>query len=841
MKAKLLIIGVLATVLIGSARTAYATDQVVTDPGDNGGANQLRAKITAAQSSGGGTITFTTGTATIVLGGILPTITANITIDGGNVVTISGANTYSIFSVNSGATLTLNNLTISNALNPSGDGGAIVSHGALNINNSKFLNNQAASGFSGGAIESYGPLNITNSEFAFNKAGNGGALFPRESTTIATITGSNFHDNQTTNTTNGWGGVMLVWNGAQMNIDSTNFTSNTARQGGAIYVTSVSVMTITNSTMTSNQATIANGGGIANNGTTTLYTSTLNGNTAPDGGGIFNSGGATLILNYSSLSNNMASQFGGGISNSGTATLNNSILSGNTVTQTGGAIYNVGTATLNNTVLRGNSASIGGGLTANIGMTTLNNSTLTGNIASNAGGGIYSFGNVNLNTSTLNGNSAGNGGGGFYNDHSIAVVTNSTLSGNSTPTLGGGFFNSGNATFYNATLANNSAASGGELYIQGSVSTVLTNTILAYSPSGGNCGGSSIASSKFTFSSDFTCGLPAGNTIKGNNPNGLDPLLDPLSNYGGPTQVHLPKANSPAVDGIVGSDAPPIDQRGIPRPQFNGYDIGAVEFAPSDIPRLANISTRGEVGTGDDVMIGGFVITGTANKTVLLRAIGASLSNPPINLTGTLQDPTLSLFNSSQQQIGFNDNWAQAANASSIPVNLQPSNALESAILTSLAPGAYTAIVSGLNGGTGLGLVEVFDLDATVPSKLYNISTRGLVETGDNVLIGGFIVKGPDNEMVVVRAIGPSLANFGLGNVLQNPNLGLFNDQGMRIQFNDDWQTDQANDIMATGLQPSNPAESAILRILMPGNYTAIVQGVDGTTGLALVEIFGLN
>jgi len=174
---------------------------------------------------------------------------------------------------------------------------------------------------------------------------------------------------------------------------------------------------------------------------------------------------------------------------------------------------------------------------------------------------------------------------------------------------------------------------------------------------------------------------------------------------------------------------------------------------------------------------------------------------------------------------------------------LRPSNGLESAILISLAPGAYTAIVSGLNGGTGIGLVEVFDLDATAPSKLGNISTRGLVETGDSVLIGGFIVKGAASETVVVRAIGPSLASppISLTNVLQNPSLGLFNDQGTRIQFNDDWQSDQGNDIIATGLQPSNPAESAIVRTLPPGNYTAIVQGVDGTTGIALVEVYGLN
>src|SRR5207302_4751830 len=171
--------------------------------------------------------------------------------------------------------------------------------------------------------------------------------------------------------------------------------------------------------------------------------------------------------------------------------------------------------------------------------------------------------------------------------------------------------------------------------------------------------------------------------------------------------------------------------------------------------------------------------------------------------------------------IGLNDNWADDANAQLIDPGLRPSDGAESAILISLAPGAYTAIVSGVNGGTGIGLVEVFDMDTTTPSKLSNISTRGLVGTGDDVMIGGFIVKGPDSETVVVRAIGPSLANppFNLTNVLQNPTVSLFNDQGSNIQSNDDWQSDQKDEIIATGLQPSNNAESALIRTLTPGNY----------------------
>jgi uncharacterized repeat protein (TIGR03803 family) len=258
---------------------------------------------------------------------------------------------------------------------------------------------------------------------------------------------------------------------------------------------------------------------------------------------------------------------------------------------------------------------------------------------------------------------------------------------------------------------------------------------------------------------------------------------------------------------------------------------------------LGNISTRGVAQTGDNVMIGGFVIGGSGNKSVLVRAIGPSLSRPPINLTNTLQNPTLSLFDGSGAMIASNDDWGQAANAQSIPSNLQPTDSAESAILISLPPGGYTAIVSGVNGGTGIALVEVFDLDSNAASRLINISTRGLVQTGDNVMIGGFIINGPNSGEVVVRAIGPSLSNppFNIANALQNPSLFLFDANGNMFASNDDWRSDQRDEIIATGLQPPNDAESAIVITLTPGNYTAIVRGVNGTTGVGLVEVYGQN
>ena len=216
---------------------------------------------------------------------------------------------------------------------------------------------------------------------------------------------------------------------------------------------------------------------------------------------------------------------------------------------------------------------------------TLNNSTISGNVAAyRPGGGLMNVGTMTLNNSTVSGNMVlhNSGGGGFYNIGKVRL-NNSTVTGNSAPS-GGGFFNesSGIATFYNVTLANNSATVGGALYMYAGHQTVLTNTILAYSPAGGNCFGT-ITASKFTFSSDNSCALPAGNTIKGLNPNGLEPLLTALGNYGGPTQVHMIKSDSPAKGGVVGSDAPLTDQRGLPRPGPDGsYDIGAVERQPND-------------------------------------------------------------------------------------------------------------------------------------------------------------------------------------------------------------------------------------------------------------------
>jgi uncharacterized delta-60 repeat protein len=259
---------------------------------------------------------------------------------------------------------------------------------------------------------------------------------------------------------------------------------------------------------------------------------------------------------------------------------------------------------------------------------------------------------------------------------------------------------------------------------------------------------------------------------------------------------------------------------------------------PGPTPRpvtLGNISTRLRVETDDNVLIGGFIINGTQPKKVVVRAIGPSLSS-----LDALTDPVLELRDSSGALIRSNDNWRSDQEAEIIATGIPPSNDLESGIVATLPANnsAYTAIVRGVNNGTGVGLVEAYDLDRTVDSELANISTRGSVQTGDNVLIGGVIVVGQDSLRVIVRAIGPSLNITG---ELADPTLELRDMNGALIRSNDNWRSAQEAEIIATGIPPTNDLEPAIVQNLAPGNYTAIVRGVNGTTGIALVEVYALN
>ena len=271
--------------------------------------------------------------------------------------------------------------------------------------------------------------------------------------------------------------------------------------------------------------------------------------------------------------------------------------------------------------------------------------------------------------------------------------------------------------------------------------------------------------------------------------------------------------------------------------QTGSYTLTLSANTTAAASRLINIATRGRVGIGDAVLIGGLIIQGNAPKTVIIRAIGPSLAN--FDVAGVLSDPQLQLFSGSTP-IDNNDDWRQHPRAAELPTRLQPSLEQESAIVATLEPGAYTAIVSGVNAAQGVGLVEIFEATSNEPMRLVNIATRGHVGTGDNVLIGGLIIQGDSPKTVVIRAKGPSLADFGVAGVLANPQLQLFSGP-TPIASNDNWQTDERVADLPVSLRPTNSSESVLVRTVQPGAYTAIVSGSGGTTGIGLVEVFELN
>jgi hypothetical protein len=303
----------------------------------------------------------------------------------------------------------------------------------------------------------------------------------------------------------------------------------------------------------------------------------------------------------------------------------------------------------------------------------------------------------------------------------------------------------------------------------------------------------------------------------------------------------------PGVYGGFMSGAPHI------LPEFDG--LGTVEAGP--ISTLGNISTRAFVQTGDNVVIGGFIIEGAEAKRVVIRAIGPELTQ--YGVPNALANPTLELHDGTGALIASNNNWVATIIGGIITSDqvaairasgYAPGDPRESAMIVNLPPGNYTAIVRGVANTTGVALAEVYDLSPAPNSLLGNISTRSFVQTGDNVMIGGVIVQGTEPRRVIVRAIGPELTQYGIPNPLADPTLELHDSTGALIASNDNWQhtiiggiitSDQVAAIRASGHAPRDPRESAIIATLPPGNYTAIVRGINNTTGVALVEVYDLD
>ena len=471
----------------------------------------------------------------------------------------------------------------------------------------------------------------------------------------------------------------------------------------------------------------------------------------------------SVTLTGLTLANGKTSDIGGSYYPAGGAiyfygpelTITDCVISGNSA-EYGGGIYGSSSyaspkVTITNSVISGNSAEYGGGIyiayvvgsyTAQPGRLAITNSTISGNVATSLGGGLYNRGSATITSSTISANvatlDAAGGGGAIYNENGLTIA-NSTISGNSA-SLGGGiknvaahyFFLPGSLGMTSSTVSGNTASQGGGIYSAGPNTSPKNSIIARNTSANGPDVKGDLASRGFNLIGDnsgLTISTPQASDQIGTSASPIDPRLGPLQNNGGPTFTHALLLGSPAIDKGESSGAT-TDQRGFGRrkdvaalanaPGGDGADIGAFE---SKFATLANISTRLRVQTADNAMIGGFIITGTGPKTVLVRGIGPSLP-----LAGALADPYIEVHGPSGEFLATNDNWSDAATRPEIIASgLAPANSLEPALWGVINPGAYTVVVRGKNEATGIGLFEVYDLDQTVESNLGNISTRGSV------------------------------------------------------------------------------------------------------------------
>lgn len=314
----------------------------------------------------------------------------------------------------------------------------------------------------------------------------------------------------------------------------------------------------------------------------------------------------------------------------------------------------------------------------------------------------------------------------------------------------------------------------------------------------------------------------------------------------GTTRAHNDLALGGTQFIVHDSTQPPPTGVPVPTPMPVAAPVpGTTPAATPARTELANIATRLQILTGDQQGVAGIIVRGSAPKRVMIRGIGPSLSSSLG--AAAIADPVLNVFDSAGTNVGSNDDWRSAQQAEISATGLAPTNDREGTVILTLQGNTtYTAVLTGKGGSTGLGLIEAYDLDAGTFSDFGEISTRGVVSGGNNVLIGGFIVRpndsGAPNQKIVVRAIGPSLAARNVAGPLQDPTITLYDGNGTVIETNDNFADSAENaEISAAMLAPSDPRESAILRVLTPGAYTAIVAGAGGSTGVGLVEVYNLG
>ena len=505
----------------------------------------------------------------------------------------------------------------------------------------------------------------------------------------------------------------------------------------------------------------------------------------------------------------------------------------------------------------------GGGAIFNAAQLDLKNCTIRDNVATNAdglarGGAIANLGRLEVSRSTLTGNTA-ESGGAIYTMLGRAAILRSTLANNTANNAGAGSGGaihaaSGELSISFSTLSENTAdGTGGGATSRPAAECSLTNMIAARNtaPSGPDLHGEfSATGSLIRDGSGASFGSPTACQI-GTSSEPIDPLLGSLANNGGSTDTMALGWGSPALDAgfcLAINGIAPDDQRseatvdllsvGTSDEFSYECDCGAFELSPAV---FANIATRLPVETDENVLIAGFIITtptGATKKDILVRGLGLSLQ--AAGVTGTLNDPVLELYDNSGLLV-INDNWRdsqQEIQDTTIP----PPNDREAAIVRQLEPTPHTAILRGKDATTGVGLVELYDLDTASRAVVANISTRGFVRTGDEVMIAGFILQGVDPARILLRAIGPSLRQAGVQQPLENPFLELYDAEGTKIDENDDWQQQATAQIITnTGAAPADPAEAAIIADLQAGAYTAVMRGADGGIGVGVVEAYNIR
>jgi hypothetical protein len=570
--------------------------------------------------------------------------------------------------------------------------------------------------------------------------------------------------------------------------------------------------------------------------------------------GLVKSDNGPAVVFISTFANTIANNAGGTISGAGTGAQGAAIQTGN------------GNDTVNNagTVIGDNGFAIdlqGGNNTLNVLGGT---ASITGNISGGAGG-----------TNSLGFNlGAGNSfsyAGTISNFSTVGIVSGTvTLSGDNTysgnTTIGGGTLLAQNVTGSATGTSAVAVNSGGKLGGNGTVGSVTVNTDGILAP--GNSAGKLNINGDYTQVSGGKLAIELGGTTPVTQYDQL--AVSGLATISGTLDLTLVSGFLPSVgdtfqiitSGSATGNFTTINSSGFTvRSDVTNSGVvltvttvGTPSPTPTATPTatpglVGNVSTRLPVGSGDNVLIEGFIVQGPAGsiKKIMVRAIGPSLL--PFGISDALPNPTLEIRDGNNALIATNDDWKNTQVGGIIPSDqsgeingsgLAPGNDLESAIIADLAPGAYTAVVAGVGNTTGTGVVDAYDMSAASPAKLANVATRGLIQPGDKLMIAGFIIQN-GSVRAVVRAIGPSLSAFGINNALPDTTLQLKDQNGVTVIENDDWQSTQKAELESTSLQPSNNLEAAVVVNLPPGQYTAQVRGKPEATGIGVVQVYFLQ